>query len=102
VIPLATVRGEVGDYVETLTYVYVALIFIAVLISFIPRVPYNRYLDMFLTFVRDVTDPYLRLFRRFLPMVRLGPGALDLSPFVGTIVLVFVGPLIASLIRGGP
>jgi YggT family protein len=101
VIPLATVRGEIGDYVETLTYVYVALIFIAVLMSFIPRVPYNRYLDMFLTFVRDVTNPYLGLFRRILPMVKLGPGALDLSPMVGTFVLLIVGPLLAGVIRGG-
>ena len=98
---LATVRGEIGDYVETLTYVYVALIFVAVLMSFLPRVPYNRYLDMFLTFVRDVTGPYLGLFRRFLPMIKLGPGALDLSPMVGTFVLLIVGPLLADVIRGG-
>ncbi|HLM26271.1 MAG TPA: YggT family protein [Thermoleophilaceae bacterium] len=97
---LASVRGEVGDYVETLTYVYVALIFVAVLMSFLPRVPYNRYLDTFLTFVRDVTSPYLQLFRRFLPMIKLGPGALDLSPMVGTFVLLIVGPLLADLIRG--
>ena len=99
-IQLATVRGEIGDYVETLTYVYVALIFVAVLMSFLPRVPYNRYLDMFLTFVRDTTSPYLGLFRRFLPMIKLGPGALDLSPMVGTLVLLIVGPLLADLIRG--
>jgi YggT family protein len=99
--PLASVRSEVGDYVETLTYVYVALIFVAVLISFLPRVPYNRYLDMFLTFVRDVTNPYLNLFRRFLPTIKLGPGALDLSPMVGTFALLIVGPLLAQIIRGG-
>ncbi len=93
-------RSEIGDYVETLTYVYVALIFVAVLMSFLPRVPYNRYLDMFLTFVRDVTNPYLGLFRRFLPMIKLGPGALDLSPMVGTLVLLIVGPLLADIIRG--
>ena len=80
--PLAVGRGDVADYVITLTYVYVALIFVAVLMSFLPRVPYNRYLDMFLTFVRDVTNPYLNLFRRFLPMVKLGPGALDLLSLI--------------------
>ncbi|MDQ3588402.1 MAG: YggT family protein [Actinomycetota bacterium] len=97
---LAVDRGDVADYVITLTYVYVALIFVAVLMSFLPRVPYNRYLDMFLTFVKDVTNPYLNFFRRFLPMVKLGPGALDLSPMIGTFVLIIVGPIIARLIRG--
>jgi uncharacterized protein YggT (Ycf19 family) len=48
-----------------------------------------------------VTDPYLNLFRRFIPMVRMGPGALDLSPIVATIVLIVVSSLIASAIRGG-
>lgn len=97
---LAVNRGDVADYVITLTYVYVALIFVAVLMSFLPRVPYNRYVDMFLTFVRDVTNPYLNFFRRFLPMVKLGPGALDLSPMIGTFVLIIVGPIVAGLIRG--
>jgi len=99
--PLAVGRGDVADYVITLTYVYVALIFVAVLMSFLPRVPYNRYLDMFLTFVRDVTNPYLNLFRRFLPMVKLGPGALDLSPMIGTFVLIIGGGILEGLIRGG-
>ena len=47
-----------------------------------------------------MTSPYLGLFRRFLPMIKLGPGALDLSPMVGTLVLLIVGPLLADLIRG--
>ncbi len=98
--PLAVDRGDVADYVITLTYVYVALIFVAVLMSFLPRVPYSRYLDIFLTFVRDVTNPYLNFFRRFLPTVRLGPGALDLSPMVGTLVLLLVGAIVAGLIDG--
>lgn len=96
--PLAITRLDVADYVLTLTYVYVALIFVAVLISFLPRIPYNRYLDTFLTFVRDVTNPYLNLFRRLLPMIRVGP--LDLSPFLGTVVLLIVGPLLARVISG--
>ncbi len=98
--PLAVDRGDVADYVLTLTYVYLALIFVAVLMSFMPRVPYNRYLDMFLTFVKDVTSPYLNLFRRLLPMVKLGPAALDLSPMIGSFVLIIVGPIVAGLIRG--
>ncbi len=48
----------------------------------------------------DVTDPYLNLFRRILPPVRMGPGALDLSPIVATFVLIIVSSVVANLIRG--
>ena len=93
-------RGDVADYVSTLVTVYVVLIFIQVIVSFLPRIPYNRFLRAFLDFVGDVVNPYLRLFRRFLPMVKIGPGALDLSPRGGTLVLVIVGGIAADVIRG--
>ena len=97
---LAVTRGDVASYVRTLAYVYLILIFIRIIMSWIPRIPYNRVLDIVLTFVREVTDPYLNLFRRFLPMARLGPAALDLSPMVGSIVLILVGNLVATAIAG--
>jgi YggT family protein len=97
---LAISRGDVADYVNTLAIVYLVLIFIQILTSWVPRMPYNRYLAAFLQFVSDVTNPYLNIFRRFLPMVRLGPGALDLSPIVATIVLILVSSIVAGLIRG--
>ena len=99
---IAISRYDVADYVSTLALVYVILIFIRILMSWIPRMPYNRYLAAFLQFVSDVVDPYLNIFRRFLPMVRLGPGALDLSPIVATIVLIFVSSIVAGAIRPGP
>ena len=97
---LAITRGDIADYVETLGIVYLVLIFIRIILSWIPRMPYNRYLAAFLQFVTDVTDPYLNIFRRFIPMVRLGPGGLDLSPIVATIVLIIVTDIVAGAIRG--
>jgi YggT family protein len=97
---LAITRADVADYISTLTVVYLVLIFIRILTSWIPRMPYNRFLSAFLQFVSDVTDPYLNLFRRFMPMVRMGPGALELSPIVATIVLILVSGLVTAAIRG--
>jgi len=97
---LAITRADVADYVDTLAIVYIVLIFVRILTSWIPRMPYNRFLAAVLKFISDVTDPYLNLFRRFVPMVRLGPGALDLSPILATIVLIIVSSLISKLIRG--
>ena len=46
----------------------------------------------------DATEPYLRVFRRYLPVVRVGNAALDLSPLVGLVVLVVVRTIVVALI----
>jgi len=97
---LAIGRDDIADYVNTLALVLVVLIFIRVIMSFLPRIPYNRWLDAFLTFVTQVTDPILNPLRRVLPPVRIGPGALDLAPLVATFLLVIVAGIVASIIRG--
>lgn len=99
-IELAITRGDVADYVDTLVIVYLVLIFVRIIMSWIPRMPYNRYLNAVLTFVRDVTDPYLNIFRRVIPPLRMGGGGLDLSPIIATFVLLVVGGIVAGLIRG--
>jgi YggT family protein len=96
----AITRTDVADYVDTLFLVYMVLIFIRILLTWIPRIPYNVALAAVIKFVTDVTDPYLNLFRRFIPPVRLGPGALDVSPIVAIIVLVIVQRIVVNLISG--
>lgn len=97
---LAIGRGDIADYVYTLAIVFVVLIFIRVIMSFVPRIPYHPWLAAFLNFVTQVTDPILNVFRRFLPPVRIGSGALDLSPMVATFVLLIAAGIAADLIRG--
>ena len=46
----------------------------------------------------DATEPYLRLFRRYLPTVRFGNAALDLSPLVGLVVLVIVERIVITVL----
>jgi YggT family protein len=99
-VVLAVTRDDVARYLDTLILLYVLLIFVRILISWIPRIPYNPALRAVLGFVEDVTDPYLNLFRRFVPPVRIGPGALDLSPMIATIVLIIVGNIVVGLIAG--
>ena len=99
-LPLAIGRADIADYVDTLVLVYLVLIFIRIILSWFRSIPYHPVLSAFLTFVHDVTDPYLNLFRRFIPMARLGPAALDLSPIVATFVLLIVGGIVGDLIRG--
>jgi YggT family protein len=99
-IPLALTRGDVADYVNALFIVYIILIFANILISWLPRVPYNRGLRIVLDFVTETTNPYLNLFRRFLPPVGGGGFALDLSPMIGIIVLFVLQTVVVGLIAG--
>ena len=97
---IATTRATVADYVYALFLVYSVIIVIYVLTSLVfslgVRVPYARWSDALLGFLRDVCEPYLRIFRRFIPMI----GPLDISPIVALIVLSVVGSIVENLIRG--
>ncbi|HEY2601242.1 MAG TPA: YggT family protein [Thermoleophilaceae bacterium] len=100
IVPLAIDRVDVAKYAETLLIVYYVLIFARILMSWIPRMPYYRWLDALQTFIRDVTDPYLNIFRRFMPALRMGGGAIDLSPAIAMFVLIIVGQIVVGLIHG--
>lgn len=99
-IALAVTRGDVADYVGALFLVYIVLILIRVLISWVPRMPYNPALRAVLDFVSETTDPYLNLFRRILPPIGGGGFALDLSPMIGIVVLYLLRGLVVALISG--
>jgi YggT family protein len=100
VIPLAVTRDDVADYVSALFIVYLILIFIRVLLSWVPRMPYNPALRAVVGFIEEVTNPYLNVFRRFLRPVGGGGFALDLSPMVAMIVLLIAQAVIVGAIRG--
>jgi len=96
----ALTRQDVADYVAALFLVYIILILIRVLMSWIPRMPYNPALRAVLDFVSQTTDPYLNLFRRILPTVGGGGFGLDLSPMIGIIVLYILRAVVVGLISG--
>jgi YggT family protein len=97
---LALTRGDVADYVGALFLVYIILILIRVLMSWIPRMPYNPVLRSVLDFIVETTDPYLNLFRRIIPPIGGGGFGLDLSPMIGIIVLYILRGLVVALIAG--
>jgi len=100
VIPLALDRGDVATYVNALFIVYIVLIFANILISYVPRMPYSPPLRALLDFVTETTNPYLNLFRRFLPPIGGAGFALDLSPVIGIIVLFVAQTVVVGLIAG--
>ncbi len=98
---MGSVRTSIADYLSTLIGVYVLLIFayivLQLLLNFGVRPPYSRALDAVMSFLRDVCEPYLRIFRRVLPMA----GPLDFSPIIGVMVLYIVRAIVVQgLIHG--
>jgi YggT family protein len=93
------VREEIADFLSALLTVYVIVIVGWVVISFVfamgVRMPYSRWSNAILDFLRDTANPWLNIFRR-LPL-RIGP--LDLSPIVAIIVLQIVGGIVIEIIR---
>jgi YggT family protein len=99
VTALAITRGDIADYVGAVLLVYTVLIFINVLLSWVGQfrpIPYNLTLRAVTGFVEESTNPFLNLFRAWVP--RIGP--LDISPMIAVFVLIIGGGLIVSLIRG--
>ena len=99
-ILIADTRGVIADYVGALFLVYLVLLIIRVLLTWIPRLPYNRALRATVGFIEEVTDPYLNVFRRFLPPIGGGGFALDLSPILAIILLIIVQRVVVGLIGG--
>jgi YggT family protein len=97
---LAIDNTDVARFLNNLFTVYIAVLIARIVVSWIPRMPYNPVLRTVVGYVEDVADPYLNVFRRFIPPVRVGPAALDLSPIVGIFLLVIVQSLVVGLIAG--
>jgi uncharacterized protein YggT (Ycf19 family) len=98
---LASARTQIADYLSTLIYVYTLLIVLYIVIQLLfsvgIRPPYSRTLDAVLGFLRDVCEPFLRIFRRVLPSF----GGLDFSPILAIFTLQIVNSILVNdLIHG--
>jgi YggT family protein len=96
------VRHDIAQFLDSLLWVYtliiIAWIIVSWVLSFGVRIPYSRPVNAVLDFLRDVTNPFLRIFRR----LGLQFGPIDFSPIVAILVLRIGGGLIVGLIDPGP
>jgi YggT family protein len=84
--------SSINRFIDDFIWVYVLLIFIYVLSSWV-RLPYSPWLRRIQDFLRDVCEPYLRLFRRLLPAF----GPLDLSPVVAIFSLFLLMKVVDAI-----
>src|SRR3954466_11962644 len=94
-------RNQIADFLSALITVYTLIIFGWIIVSWIfsfgVRIPSSRPRTAVLASLRDVTNPYLRVFRR----LGLQFGPIDFSPIVAILVLQIGGALLVNLIRPG-
>jgi uncharacterized protein YggT (Ycf19 family) len=96
-------RGDIATYVDALFTVYFILIITRIVLSWIQQfrpIPYNLTLRAVISFIEETVDPYLNLFRRVIPPLRLGGAGLDLSPILAIIVLLIVQSVVVNAIEG--
>jgi YggT family protein len=75
---------------NTFIQLYTALLFIRVLLTWFPTI--NWYNQPF-SALSQITDPYLNVFRSFIPPL----GGIDISPMLAILLLQVVGSLIGGL-----
>src|ERR1035441_8776195 len=98
---LATARTQIAEYLSTLIYVYTLLIILYIVIQLLfsvgVRPPYSRTTDAILGFLRDICEPFLRIFRRVLPSF----GGFDFSPIIAILALgIFNSIVIQGIVHG--
>jgi YggT family protein len=90
---LADGIDSANSFIWAFAAVYTFVIFVYILSSWV-RMPYSPWLNRIQRFLYDVSEPYLRLFRRILPPL----GPLDLSPMIGIVVLLLLGQIVNRIL----
>lgn len=76
--------------VDKLFLAYTIMLFVRILASWIPELQGTR----FMQFIAFYTDPYLNLFRRFIPPL----GMIDFSPIVAFLALSVIEQVTKSIL----
>lgn len=88
--------STIGDLIDLVLTVYFYAVFIWVILSWI-RVSSTHPLGRVQVFLDRIIYPVILPLRRVIPPIRLGGGALDLSPIVLLIGIQLLRSLVGSL-----
>ncbi|GAB6158919.1 hypothetical protein JCM39194_21190 [Desulfotomaculum varum] len=83
--------NNITSFLHVAFWVYEMMLLIRILLSWIPHNPYNP----IARFLYETTDPYLNIFRRFIPPI----GMIDISPIIAFLVLRMIQQFIFGLVR---
>jgi uncharacterized protein YggT (Ycf19 family) len=89
---------SIGEFASNIFAVYLVILLVNILLTWIPRIPYNRWLNAVLTFIHETAEPYLNIFRSFIKPIGSGPVAFDPSPIVAIVVYSLVGGILVGAV----
>ncbi|MFA7659103.1 MAG: YggT family protein [Candidatus Gastranaerophilaceae bacterium] len=82
---------DIVKIVNNIFYLYFILIILRIFLTWIPSIDWQQ---QPIKSIREVTDMYLDVFRRFIPPY----GGLDFSPIIAIIVLQIIQVLVVNLV----
>jgi YggT family protein len=88
--PITLIAEPIGIFLN----IYIALLFIRILLSWFPTIDW---MNPPFSILSQLTDPYLNIFRSFIPPL----GGIDLSPMLAIFLLGFVAQAVTGLAGGG-
>jgi YggT family protein len=98
-VPVAVIDNhDVANFLGNMLTVFVIVIFIRILVSWLPRRPVSGPLRAVIDFSEQTADPYLNVFRSFIKPIGGGSMSLDLSPVIAIIVLMLAGGFLVSAV----
>ena len=78
--------------------IYSYILFLRLILSWFKINPVRGFLGRAYKFLVDITDPFLLLFRRIIPLVRVGRGYLDLSYLAAILVIQLIVVLLRYVV----
>ena len=82
-------------YVNALFTIYLIVIFVRIVLSFVRRAPVQRWTRAIYDFFFQSTEWFLGIFRRIIPSL----GMFDLSPILAVIVLIIARELVVEILQ---
>lgn len=88
----------IAHFIQSLITVYSLIIFAHIVFGLLRSagvsIPYSGPLRAVENFLHDASEPYLSIFRRFIPPL----GGIDFSPMVAIIVLQVIGNMVTRFV----
>lgn len=86
-----------GTILSSLIYIYLLIVLMRVILDWIPPLD-SGFLRRITLYAHILTEPPLALLRRLVPMIPMGEGmALDMSPFILTVLLIVLQRVVSSI-----
>jgi len=82
---------SIARIIDNIFYFYYILILLRIFLTWVPSIDWYQ---QPLKTIREITDVYLDIFRKFIPPI----GGLDISPIIALIALGFIKGFIVGIV----